>query len=146
MSCSGPYADANDFGNYFCIAVHEDDEPVVNRTLRLAASRIHAARQASDQCGCDLSEWAADHLMELNIWVAAAVYNCPCSSLKLTDEQKQFIMEQAREDLTLIRTGQVELCSGETGTEYPAVAWAERSLTVYSTREIIRNRFLREGS
>ena len=102
MSCSGPYADANDFGNYFCIPVREDDEPVVNRALRLAAGSIHAARQASDQCSCDLAEWASDYLMQLNIWIAVATYNCPCSSLKLTFDQKKFMMEQAQNDLTLM--------------------------------------------
>ena len=144
--CSGAYADANDLGNYFCREVREEDEASVNRSLRLAASRIHAARQASGQCDCDLAGWALDHLMELNIWIAIASYDCPCSDLRLTTEEKEFKMLQAREDLTLIRTGQIELCAGETASEYPYLTWAERALTPYNVDEIIKNRILRNQS
>jgi len=45
----------------------------------------------------------------------------------------------------LIREGKVVLCSGETGSQYPAFADAEIAHTDWSAAEIILHRIAREG-
>lgn len=144
MTCEGAYANADDLGEYFCIAVPEADVGMVNATLRRAAGSIHAARAAQKGCDCTLAAWATDYLKQLNIWLAIAVYNCKCSNLKMTVEEKQMYLDAATADLELIRTGKLELCDGETAQEYPYLSWAERALTPDNVSDIIRNRLLRE--
>lgn len=143
MACSDAYATAQDFAQYWCIEIEPDEEARLNLNLKRTAGRIHAARQANNQCSCDLSEWGADYLAELNVIAAAVTYKCPCSNLKLTPEEKVAWLEALQNDLASIRGGQIELCSGETGAEYPYVTWAERSLTVFNTRQIVANEIQR---
>ena len=145
MACDSPYADANDFATFFCVDIAEGKEAQLNTILKMAATSIHAARDASGGCDCDLSEWGAEYLKQLNCLLAAATYHCPCS-LTLSDEEKRLYMDAARADLELIRTGKTELCSGETAAEYPYLTWAERSLTSFNVGEIIRNELMRSGT
>lgn len=145
MSCTGSYGDANDFGSYFCVTVAADEEAGINRILQIAATAIHAARAASGGCDCTLAEWASDYLMQLNCLLAVAVYNCRCSNLKLTQEQKEMYMTAAREDLTLIREGKIELCAGETGTDFAVTGWAEQATTEFAAARIIANDILRNA-
>ena len=41
-------------------------------------------------------------------------------------------------------TGEIELCAGYTGANYPAFGAAEQSLTEWSTVAIIQNEMLRD--
>lgn len=127
MSCIGAYATVREFEDYFCVSVDPGEEASMNNILRLSSGRIHAARQASAQCDCDLSDWATDHLKELNIWIAAAVYACPCAMLHLSDDTRRQLLDEVRDALKLIRTGEIELCAGETGMDYPAAESVERA-------------------
>ena len=144
--CSGAYASAEDFAGFFCVVIDEDEIAGINSILKLAATPIHAARAASDGCNCTLADWATDYLIQLNCMYAVAVYNCKCSQLKITDDMKRSFMENVRADLVNIRNGNVELCSGDTAAEYPALAFAERTLTPFSTAQILRNETLRRDS
>lgn len=145
MACSGTYADSNDFAQYWCIELCEEDEARLNRALRLAATRIHAARAASGGCDCSLDTWVADYLMELNILIAVVTYNCKCTNLRLTAEEKAVYLEGVTADLTLIREGKIELCAGETGSDFPAVARAEQGWDEFSQAQIIINDGLRNS-
>ena len=145
MTCAESYADANDFATFFCGEVSADDEAQLNRTLRLAATRINMSRQAQGACDCTLSDTSTEYLKYLNCILAIAFYNCKCTNLNVTQEQKQMYMDAAMNDLEMIRKGELELCAGETGADYPAFAWSERSLTSFNTAEIIRNELLRRS-
>ena len=146
MSCEGAYSTSDEFAEYWCISLTGDDGARLNRNLRLAATRIHAARAANDQCDCTLAGWATDYLKELNILIAVTVYNCKCTNLHLDTDDKRAYLEAVQNDLALIREGKLELCAGETGMEYPYITWAERSLTPFNVEQIIRNEVLRRGS
>jgi len=145
MTCTGAYSDANDFSTFWCVDIPEDEEAEINRMLQLSATSIHAARAATGGCDCTLSDWATDCLKMLNCMLAVAVFNCQCSNLNLPREQKEMYMNATREDLTLIRTGQIELCAGATGLEYPAFGIAEYSFTEYNTARMILNRMLKDS-
>jgi len=45
--------------------------------------------------------------------------------------------------LDLIRTGKLELCAGATGSEYPAISYAEHGNTAWNSARIIYNDILR---
>jgi len=144
MACSGAYADYNDFTLYWCnTCANDDDAGRINSFLRLAAGKIHAALQAQNQCTCTLTTWAVDYLKELNVLAAVAFYNCPC--IRITDEERSAAMQYVTEQLTQLRSGQLTVCEGDTGNEYPVVGWAEIGVTDRNTATIIHNRILRRG-
>ena len=145
MTCSGAYTDADGFAQYWCITIDEEDEARLNRFLRMAATRIHAARSASGGCDCALAEWAADYLAELNILIAVTTYICKCTNLNLTADQIAAYLDAVQNDLTLIREGKTELCAGETGADFPAFDYAEMTWTTFATEEILENEVLRRN-
>ena len=142
MPCTGRFATAAEYDALMCSDLDLTDAAVlakVETILDIAASDIHAAMAANDQCGCNLAAWAVNYLKKLNILDAAVIYHCPCGDV-LTPEDRVNIRTWINEQLELIRTGKIELCDGQTGTEYPAFASAQQTLTEWTTAEIIRNR------
>lgn len=121
------------------------ERSTIEHYLNIAASDIHAAMAASGMCDCTLASWAAGYLEKLNIIDAAAYYTCPCGSPSMTDERKAGLLEWMDRQLRMIRMGEVELCHGATGADFPAIGWAEQSLTDFNTANIIVNRARREG-
>ena len=145
MACSEFYADANDFGTFFCAPVNDDEEAQLNRTLRLAATRINMARQAQGACDCTLSATSVEYLKYLNCILAIAFYNCKCTNLNVTVEEKKMYMEAALADLELIQTGKIELCAGETGADFPWTGSAQQGWTEATQVQIIVNDILRNS-
>ena len=145
MSCAAPYAGHEDFAHFWCITVSPDEESHLNGMLTLAATPIHAARAANAGCDCSLASWADTYLMMLNCMLAAATYNCKCTNLNLSQVEKSMYMEATREDLTNIRQGNIELCDGETGADFPVVGWAEQGWNEFSRTQIVLNDILRNS-
>jgi hypothetical protein len=112
----------------------------IELALDIAASDIHAAMAANDQCGCALATWATAFLGKLNMIDAAILQNCPCGVAWTGAEgmaKRQMWLAWATNELNNIRLGNYELCAGETGVNFPAIADAERNLTEFSEAEII---------
>jgi len=144
VTCANRYADANDFATKFCESYDEDDESEVNRLLELAASNINAARAAQGACDCTLASWAIRYLIDLNCTIALVTFNCPCSTIRaLSAENRAVWAEWANNQLELIRVGKVELCDGETGSDFPATGWADQGVTEFARTRIIVNDVLR---
>jgi len=137
VACTGSYATADDFAEHWCITIKPDEEAHLNRILKLASGPIHAARASQGMCDCSLDSWVTDYLMQLTCIIAATTYNCKCSNLSLTAEEKRAYIEMFTNDLALIRTGQTELCAGETGSDFPVTGWAEQGVTEFARTEII---------
>ena len=108
--------------------------------LDIAASDLHAALAAANACSCTFSTWAEAYLAKLNIIDAAVFYNCTCGNTRLSDDLKTQYMTWVQTQLDLIRTGNIELCSGETGADFPAIDWAEQAVTAFAAAEIYVNR------
>lgn len=148
MSCSGAYATAAEFETQwfydFDLASDVDATTEINALLAKAAGRIHASLQASGQCDCTLEGWATDYLKELNMVAAVVMFNIP--AVRLSEDQRTKYNEYLREQLELIRTGQLELCQGETAKAFPAFGVAELALTDRNAARIIDNRRRREGT
>lgn len=139
MGCPEFYATANDFATFFCETVSAEEEAQLNSTLRLAATRISMARQAQGACDCTLSATSIDYLKYLNCILAIVFYNCKCSNLNVTQEMRAMYLDAATKDLELIRTGKLELCAGETGSDFPWTGWAEQGWTEANQAQIIVN-------
>ena len=141
MACTGRFAEAEDFAKLFCqdTPLSAEATVMIELLLDVSASDIHAAMAANDQCSCALATWAETFLAKLNCIDAAVIHNCPCTNPRLTDAQKQMWLTWLNEQLTAIRLGQLELCQGATGADYPARASAEIGLTDFSTAEIVWN-------
>jgi len=140
MSCDARFANADEYNKLMCAGLDLTDPDQVAQVefyLDLAAADIHAAMSASGQCDCSLSTWANSYLKKLNILDAAVIQSCPCSNM--TDERKQSFIDWLNGQYELIRTSKIELCSGETGADFPAFADVERSWTELNAAQIIAN-------
>ena len=145
MTCSGQYATAAEYDALMCSNLDVNDPDIlgqINLYLSIAASDIHSALASVGACSCTLASWADAYLKKLNIIDAAVIQNCPCGN-NFTQEQKAMWIEWLNGQLQLIREGKIEVCAGSTGSEYPAFATVEQSLTEWSAAEIEINTTLR---
>lgn len=115
----------------------------IEEYLDLAASDLHVALASVGACDCVLAPWANKLLAKLNVIEAAVIYNCPCGNPKLDDVTHGRWMTWLDRQMELIMTGQLELCSGYTGANYPAGDSIAQSLTEWTTAEIMYNTMLR---
>lgn len=132
-------------GDQYRIALLEGTEiATIELYLDIAASDIHAAMAASGACDCTLASWAEAYLQKLNVIDAAIYHQCPCGKPDVSDEMRRAHLEWMNVQLDNIRTGKVELCTGETGSEFPAIAWAEQSSTEFAAAQIVYNDSLKD--
>jgi len=61
----------------------------------------------------------------------------------MSDERKGALLDWMSQQLLNIRTGAIELCHGHTGSDFPAIGWAEQSLTDFNAANIIVNAGMR---
>jgi len=115
-----------------------DEQNMINHALALAASDIHAHLAAANACDCTLAPWALVYVQKLNIIDAAVVYACKCG-VRLSDEEKRMWLTWLDQQFAMIRSQKIELCSGATGSDWPAIGWAEQSLTELTAAHIIAN-------
>lgn len=129
--------DVNDA--YRIVTIDQNTIATIENVLDIAVGDIHAALAASGACSCALASWASKLLKKLNIIEAAAFYQCPCAKPNLSDDVRQNLLDWAERQLELIRTGKLELCAGSTGSEFPAVDWAEQGVNEFAQAQIIDN-------
>ena len=139
MACTGRYATAQDFGDFWCLqhALSAEEEATIEVYLDLTASDIHAAMAQSGMCDCTLASWAANYLNKLNVIEAAAFYQCVCANPRLTDEMRMKLIDWASMQLDNIRTMTVDLCAGATGSDFPAIGIAQMGVTEMAAARII---------
>jgi len=146
MSCTGKYAAASDFDQFWCLSIDLTSPEVVSevdRMLELAASDVQSSLAAVGACSCAMPEWATRLAKKLNIIDAGVVYNCSCGP-KLSPEARALWLAWLENQYRLIRNQEVDLC-GMTGSTFPAWASAEQSLTLWSYEQIAINRIMRTG-
>ena len=128
---------------YRTVFITAAERATIEHYLNIAASDIHAAMAASGACDCTLASWATGFLEKLNIIDAAAYYTCSCGAPAMSDERKGSLLDWMSQQLLMIRRGEIELCHGATGSDFPAIGWAEQSLTDFATANIIVNAGMR---
>ena len=132
-----------DGDEYRIVTIDGEEIATIEVYLDIAASDLHAALAASGACNCVLADWATAYLAKLNIIDAASWYQCSCGQPQMTDQRRQSLMDWMSAQLLAIRLGELELCQGQTGSDFPAIGWAEQTLTDFAAAEIIRNASMR---
>lgn len=130
---------------FLVLPISANETATIEHFLNIAAGAIHVVRQSQGACDCTLSEGAKQFLRDLNCVIAAVRHNCACGGAKLDQQIRQALLEDANEKLKLIRTGEIELCEGYTGKDYPAFGAVELGWTPGAEAEIIYNRIRRGG-
>jgi len=123
--------------SYRALCVDAAVKTMTETVLDMTAADIHGVMAAQGMCDCTLATWALGLLRKLNIIEAAAFYMCPCGKPHMTDEMRMKLIDWSTNELTNIRKGLVELCSGHTGKEFPAIGWADQAWTDMNAAEII---------
>ena len=124
---------------YRIVTIDANEIATIEMYLDIAASDVHAALAASGACDCTLATWAAEYLKKLNIFDALGYYMCPCAKVKLSDDARKGFLDWAEAQFKLLRTGEQEVCDGETGSDFPAIDWADQSVTEFAAAKIISN-------
>lgn len=150
MGCSSTYATSDDVSEFFCrlrgynvqdIPVEED----VEAYLEQGAARINLSLSATAQCDCTLSSWATTYLKNLNIIAAGLMIRCPDCGGSFNSDEREWYEDFLSNQLGLIREGQLDLCDGATGPNYPAYGVAEQGWTPWTEAKIIGNDILRSS-
>jgi hypothetical protein len=129
-----------DLGDEYRIAaLTTQQRSTIEVYLDMTAADIHAAMAAQNACNCTLQSWVVQYLAKINIIEASAFYTCPCAKPNLSDERQQNFVEWAERQLIQIRDGEIVLCEGDTGKNYPAVGTIQYSHTPWTAEEIINN-------
>jgi hypothetical protein len=143
MTATGVTWDDGD--EYRIVPITGDEIATIDHFLDITASDIHAALHAQGMCDCTPASWALGYLSKLNIIEAALFYQCPCAKPSITDAMRVALLTWASDQIANIRMGKIELCSGETGAEFPYVSWAQMGTTEFAQINIIVNDILRNS-
>lgn len=127
---------------YRIVGIGANEQAQIETYLAIAAADIHAAMAAVGACDCSLSEWAEQYLKKLNVIEAAVIHNCPCGRAQISDSMKGTWLDWLDKQFEYIRTGKIDVCEGATGAEWPAIGWAQQSITEFAAARIILNDIL----
>jgi len=127
---------------YRIVGVDANEQAQISVFLDIAASDIHAALAATGACDCTLSDWAAEYLRKLNVIDAAVIHQCPCGRAQISEDMKGTWLSWLDAQLALLREGKIDVCDGATGSDFPAIGWAQQSVTEFAAARIILNDIL----
>lgn len=130
---------------YRLVTLTAIESSAIEHALDVAAGDIYPFLASVGACDCTLATWASRFLQKMLLIETAAYYKCPCASPRFTPEQRERLFEQMNEILNQVRTGELEVCAGHTGSAYPAIGWAEMGLTEWNQAQIILNSLMRYG-
>ena len=117
---------------------------VVEMNIRIASAEIDMSLQTSDQLLCQKSTAGLNYLQLLNI-IAAVLITEYDNARYLSDADLARLQAWKDNQMTLIRTGQLSICLGETGIDYPAISTAEVGYTPDAQALIVLNRIRRNA-
>ena len=138
MPCTGSFATAQEFANFWCIqTLDPDDKDMIDLFLDIAASDMHAAMASVGACDCTLAPWAVKLMKKLNIIDAMLIHNCPCKSPNIDTDTKRMWLKWLSDQLGFIMENKIELCAGHTAKAYPSITWAQQGGTFNDAKIII---------
>ena len=130
---------------YRIVGVNANEQAQIETYLGVSASDIHAALAAVGACDCSLAAWAIEYLKKLNVIDAAVIHACPCGRAQISDDLKGTWLEWLDRQFELIRTGKIDVCAGATGADFPAIGWAQQSVTEFAAARIILDDIIANG-
>ena len=84
-------------------------------------------------------------MQKLVIIDASAYYSCPCGNPHLSDARKDTLLNWMSTQLMNIATGVIDVCDGATGSNFPAMGWAQQGQDPFSKAMIVYNDILRNS-
>jgi len=143
MSCTGSrYATAEEYTKMFCGDWPADDVVMldrIERALDMSAGKIDGALVSVGACTCTLSVAGQRALANLNCLLAVVHYSCPCNSVDVTDDMRRLYAEEAQGMIDALLSGVLEVCEGETGSNFPSVAFPQVAWNDALAAEIYNN-------
>ena len=130
---------------YLVVTLDAFERATIEHYLEVTASDVSAALAAQLMCDCTLSSWGRELVRKLNIVDAASFYTCSCAGPKLTEQERKNYRDWMGEQLTLIRTGKLDLCEGAPGAEYPAFGAVKEGITDFARAQIISDRIAKNS-
>ena len=130
--------------SYRVVTLNGNEASAIQLYLDITAPDVYAAIASSGACDCSWTTWGTQLVKKLNIIEAGVFHACPCAQPKLTDEQKTAYMQFVNEQFQKLINGDIDICGG-TGSQFPALDWAEVGSTEFSAANIIVNDILRNG-
>lgn len=106
------------------------------------AARINASLSATAQCDCTHAAWASTFLEQLNLIAAALMIDERCG-VGFNSDERSYWEQWLADQLLLLREGNLDVCDGATGPNYPAYGTATRSVTEWTKAQLIINDILR---
>ena len=113
-----------------------EERSTIEHYLNVAAGSIYGSLMAVNACDCTYGEGGAEFLAYINIVLARVFYDCPCTN-NLSDTEKQLYSQIANDALAMIRSGEIDVCQGETGSLWPTIGFAQHGWTEFSSAAII---------
>lgn len=129
---------------YRVVTMTGDESSQIQLYLDITAPDVYAALASVDACDCTWTAWGTELVKKLNIIEAGVFHTCPCAQPKLSDEQRTAYMEFVNAQIQKLITGEIDICGG-TGSNFPALDWAEVSGTDFAAANIITNDILRNS-
>jgi len=148
MSCDGSrYGTAKQYSQMFCgeWPLEAEVQARIEQALDMTAFKIDMALHSVDACDCTLSTAGTNALAYLNCLLAVVHYRCPCSALEQGDDMRSLWAEEAQLMMDALLDGSLEVCQGETGSQFVYFDWAEHALTPWNEAQIIINTELRNS-
>lgn len=138
----------DDGDTFRTVAINGSQIATIEMYLGITAGNINATLASVGACDCTLSAWGLQHLEKLNIIETGAYHFAVCGmpGQHLDTNDKRLLLEQVNLHLGHLRSGEVEVCDGATGSTFPVTGWAEQAQGPYSAARIILNRIARTGS
>ena len=140
------YISADNYARIYCMdmAIDADARLTIETLLDRAAGPIDAARLSVGASSCTVST-SVSHTLELvNAIFAAVIWNCPCAPA-MPEEAKDRQLNWAQSIVDAIGSGELEVCEGETGVNFPAVALPQIGWNDAIAAEIYHNYLTRTG-
>lgn len=129
---------------YRVVTLDANEASAIQLYLDITAPDVYAAIAASGACDCSWTTWGEALVVKLNVIEAGVFHTCQCANPKLTDEQRSAYMEFVNEQLQKIIDGEIDICGG-TGSQFPALDWAEPASTDFAASKIIVNDIMRNS-
>lgn len=128
---------------YRIVPIDAVDIAQIEHYLDIAASDIHAALAASDQCSCTWAAWATAYAAKLNIIDAASYHHCNCAQPKIGPRERSELLQWMGSQLKMIAMGELDLCDGATGKNWPAMGYADQAYTEFMGADMVIKDILR---
>lgn len=131
----------DDGDEFRTVAINGSQIATIEMYLAITAGNINATLASVGACDCTLSVWGLQHLEKLNIIETGAYHFATCGmpGQHLDTNDKRLLLEQVNLHLGHLRSGEVEVCDGETGSTFPIIGWSSQGLTPFSSAEIVAN-------